>query len=67
MLAVIGCWLVPMVLTVVSSGDAQHLAYINNILIKQTGQSYVASWHHIKPWYYFIVSVIPWLWLPLPL
>lgn len=67
MLAVIGCWLVPMVLTVVSSGDAQHLAYMNNILFKQTGQRYVASWHHIKPWYYFIVSVIPWMWLPLPL
>lgn len=67
MLAVIACWLVPMVVTVMTSGDAQHIAYMNNILFKQTGQRYVASWHHIKPWYFFIASVIPWLWLPLPL
>ncbi|QSX33737.1 glycosyltransferase family 39 protein [Shewanella avicenniae] len=67
MLAVIGCWLVPMVVTVLSSGDAQHLAYMNNILFKQTGQRYVAAWHHIKPWYFFMLSVIPWMWLPLTL
>ncbi|QSX37390.1 ArnT family glycosyltransferase [Shewanella sedimentimangrovi] len=67
MLAVIACWLVPMVLTVKAAGTPEHLAYMNNILFKQTGERYVNAWHHIKPWYFFVFSVIPWLWFPLPL
>ena len=25
---------------------------------------YSAAWHHVKPWYYFILEVVPALWLP---
>ncbi|MGS0729936.1 ArnT family glycosyltransferase, partial [Shewanella sp. 0m-11] len=25
------------------------------------------AWHHIEPWYYFLMSVIPVMWFPLPL
>ncbi len=48
MLAVIALWLVPMVLTVQTSASPEHLAYMNNILFKQTGERYVNAWHHIK-------------------
>ncbi|WP_412502162.1 ArnT family glycosyltransferase [Shewanella algae] len=67
MLAVIALWLVPMILTVQASASPEHLAYMNNILFKQTGERYVNAWDHIKPWYFFVFSVIPWLWFPLPL
>ncbi|MGL5358797.1 MAG: ArnT family glycosyltransferase, partial [Shewanella sp.] len=67
MLAVIACWLVPMVLTVQAHGTPELLAYQNNILFKQTGERYVNAWHHIKPWYFFVVNVIPWLWFPISL
>ncbi|MDP5213637.1 glycosyltransferase family 39 protein [Pseudoalteromonas tunicata] len=66
MLSVIACWLIPMVLTVQSLNTPELVAYQNNILFKQTGERYVNSWHHIKPWYFFMVSVIPWLWFPIP-
>ena len=39
-------------------------AYRDEILFKQTVGRYAASWHHVKGWYYFIVEVIPPLWLP---
>ncbi|GIU20713.1 glycosyl transferase [Shewanella sp. MBTL60-007] len=67
MLAVIACWLVPMVLIVQSQGTPELIQYQNNILFKQTGERYVNAWHHIKPWYYFLVSVVPVMWFPLPL
>ncbi|MCE9680423.1 glycosyltransferase family 39 protein [Shewanella sp. AS1] len=67
MLAVIACWLVPMVLTVQSQATPDLIAYQNNILFKQTGERYVNAWHHIKPWYFFVFSVIPWMWFPISL
>ncbi|QYK05388.1 ArnT family glycosyltransferase [Shewanella zhangzhouensis] len=67
MLGVIALWLVPMLLAVLLDATPEHQAYMNNILFKQTGERYVNAWHHIKPWYFFIFSVIPWLWFPLPL
>ncbi|MBV7317165.1 glycosyltransferase family 39 protein [Shewanella sp. NIFS-20-20] len=67
MLAVIAAWLVPMLLAVEASQTSEFINYRNNILFKQTAERYVDAWHHIKPWYYFIVSVIPVLWFPLPL
>lgn len=67
MLAVVAAWLVPMVLYVNGLGTEEALAYKNNILFKQTGERYADSWHHIEPWYYYLTSVIPSLWFPLPL
>ncbi|MEF1311748.1 glycosyltransferase family 39 protein [Vibrio mytili] len=65
MLATIACWLLPMISLVEASNNPDYVAYKNNILFKQTGERYANSWGHIKPWYYFIVSVIPVLWFPL--
>ncbi len=65
MLVVIGAWLVPMLLTVSSSGNPALEAYRDEILLKQTAGRYANPWHHIKPFWYFIIEVIPALWLPL--
>ena len=46
------------------SGAPEYAAYRDEILFKQTVGRYAAAWHHVKPWYYFIVEVIPALWLP---
>lgn len=59
-----GAWLVPMLVTVAQSGDPSLAAYRDEILFQQTVQRYAASWHHVKPWYFFLVEVIPPLWLP---
>jgi 4-amino-4-deoxy-L-arabinose transferase-like glycosyltransferase len=67
MLAVVAAWLIPMVLYVNNLGTEEALAYRNNILFKQTGERYADSWGHIQPWHYYLTSVIPSLWFPLPL
>jgi 4-amino-4-deoxy-L-arabinose transferase-like glycosyltransferase len=63
MLAAISLWFVPM-LVAASSGSAEYAAYRDEILFKQTVGRYAAAWHHVKSWYYFILEVIPALWLP---
>lgn len=65
MLVVIGCWLVPMVYIANHSGNADLMAYKNNILFRQTMKRYADSWTHLQPWYYFILR-FPLLWFPLP-
>jgi 4-amino-4-deoxy-L-arabinose transferase-like glycosyltransferase len=60
----VSIWLVPMLATVATSGDPALVAYRNEILFNQTVHRYAKSWHHLKPWYFFLVEVIPALWLP---
>lgn len=67
MLLAISLWLVPMVLSVAHSGEASHLAYRDNILFRQTVTRYANAWHHVKPFWYYLTSVIPPFWLPLSL
>lgn len=62
--AAIALWLVPMLLSVAASGDAAHIAYRDGILFHQTVHRYASAWHHKEPWHYFLVQVIPALWLP---
>ncbi|HEY6124227.1 MAG TPA: glycosyltransferase family 39 protein [Steroidobacteraceae bacterium] len=64
MLIAISLWFVPMLLTVAASNSAEYAAYRDEILFKQTVGRYAAAWHHVKGWYYFILEVIPALWLP---
>ena len=64
MLVGISLWFVPMLIAVDASGAPEYAAYRDEILFKQTVDRYAAAWHHVKPWYYFIVEVIPALWLP---
>jgi hypothetical protein len=64
MLCAISLWFVPMLIAVATSGSPEYAAYRDEILFKQTVGRYAAAWHHVKPWYYFLVEVIPALWLP---
>jgi 4-amino-4-deoxy-L-arabinose transferase-like glycosyltransferase len=62
-LAGVGLWLVPMLVTVRTSGDPALAAYANEILWKQTGTRYAQAWQHVKPaWYY--LQAVAFLWLP---
>lgn len=67
LLGAIALWVVPMALITTFSDDPALAAYRDNILFKQTGERYANAWHHVKPWYYYLVEVIPWAWLPLVL
>ena len=64
LLAGICLWFVPMLLAVASSSAPEYVQYRDEILFKQTVGRYAAAWHHVKSWYYFVLEVIPPLWLP---
>lgn len=66
-LAAIAVWLVPLLVTVTLTGDADSLAYVREILLRQTAQRYANAWHHREPFWYFFAEVIPKYWLPLVL
>lgn len=56
-------WLAPMLWA--SLHDPAIAAYRDEILFHQTVNRYAKSWHHVEPFWYFLVNVIPPLWLPL--
>ena len=62
-LAAVSVWLLPMLVT--SLGDPALAAYRDEILFSQTLERYGNAWHHREPFWYFLVEVIPVLWLPL--
>jgi 4-amino-4-deoxy-L-arabinose transferase-like glycosyltransferase len=59
----VSVWLVPLLM--LSMSDPVLAAYRDEILFKQTVERYVDAWHHLKPFWYFLLEVIPFLWLPL--
>ncbi|MET0507007.1 MAG: glycosyltransferase family 39 protein, partial [Burkholderiaceae bacterium] len=65
LLAVVAAWGLPMIVMAGFANDPALAAYRDNILFRQTGRRYAAAWHHLKPWYFFVVEVIPWAWLPM--
>lgn len=60
-------WLAPMVISVVRDGGPEGLAYLREILLRQTADRYTNAWDHREPFWYFFVMVIPQYWLPLVL
>jgi 4-amino-4-deoxy-L-arabinose transferase-like glycosyltransferase len=64
-LAAVGIWLVPMLLA--ANSDPTLAAYRDEILFDQTIHRYGNAWHHRAPFWYFLIDVIPGLWLPLTL
>ena len=64
-LAVVACWLLPMLAA--SADDPALAAYRNEILFGQTIDRYVDAAGHRKPFHYHLTSVVPWAWLPLTL
>ena len=65
-LVAIALWLVPMVLFALNDGDAQHRAYLDEILFKQTAGRYASSSIHPQPPWYFL-GVILMFWMPFSL
>ncbi|MDQ1118014.1 MULTISPECIES: glycosyltransferase family 39 protein [Pseudoxanthomonas] len=59
-LVAVSIWLVPMVATVLLSGDPEHRAYLNDILLRQTAKRYARSWDHPQPWWYFLQVLLMW-------
>ena len=66
-LLVIGCWLVPLLWLSYQSQNAQLLEYRNNILFHQTITRYAHAWHHLEPFWYYLIVVAPWAWFPVTL
>jgi 4-amino-4-deoxy-L-arabinose transferase-like glycosyltransferase len=65
MLGAISLWFIPMLIIVAQSDSAAYEMYRDNILFKQTVTRYADSWHHVKPAWYYVTSVVPVFWLPL--
>ena len=63
LLAAVSVWLAPMLLA--ANHDPALAHYRDEILFKQTVNRYAEPWHHREPFWYFLVEVIPALWLPL--
>ncbi len=63
-LAVIGAWLLPMLIFSVSSDDPALLAYRDEVLWGKPVHHYIAPEGHGRPIWYYVVQVIPWLWMP---
>jgi 4-amino-4-deoxy-L-arabinose transferase-like glycosyltransferase len=58
-------WLGPMLIA--TARRPELAGYRDDILFRQTVDRYADAWHHTKPWYYFVVEVIPLFWLPVSL
>ncbi|MHC8313781.1 ArnT family glycosyltransferase [Pseudomonas sp. GT1P32] len=67
LLGAVAVWLLPLALSIVLNGGAEEIAYVREILLRQTAGRYAAAWDHREPFWYFFVSVIPQYWLPLVL
>ena len=66
-LMVVGAWLVPMWILVARSGNPDLAAYRDSILWGQTAVRYLSFPGHQKPLWYYVLQVIPILWLPVSL
>ncbi|MFT4196704.1 MAG: glycosyltransferase family 39 protein [Pseudoxanthomonas sp.] len=60
-LLAVSVWLVPMVSTVLLSGDPEHQAYLQDILFHQTAGRYAKSWDHPQPPWYFLGVLFMWV------
>ena len=59
----VSVWLGPMLIA--AQSDPALAAYRDEILFRQTIDRYANAWHHHEPFWYFLVNVIPLMWLPL--
>ena len=58
-----GVWVVPMLSIALTSADPALHAYAREMLFKQTGTRYANAWHHVKPAWYYLQTMLT-LWLP---
>jgi len=67
MLAAVAVWAIPLAATVMLQGDAESMAYVRDVTLRQTAERYTNAWMHREPFWYFVVKVIPEYWLPMVL
>ncbi|MDQ0009131.1 4-amino-4-deoxy-L-arabinose transferase-like glycosyltransferase [Luteibacter jiangsuensis] len=68
-LLAIALWLVPMLATAYGLRTPEYLAYVHDILFRQTAERYANSWQHEeKPWFFLLVILRQWIptWLLVP-
>ncbi len=69
-LLAISLWLAPMLVAAYGLRTPEYLAYVQDILFRQTAERYANSWQHAEaPWFFLGVIVQDWLpvWLLVPL
>jgi 4-amino-4-deoxy-L-arabinose transferase-like glycosyltransferase len=59
-------WLGPLLYAVMIDKQPEKIAYLHEILFRQTAKRYVDPWGHIAPWWYLPVNAL-FSWLPLSL
>jgi 4-amino-4-deoxy-L-arabinose transferase-like glycosyltransferase len=59
----VSLWLVPVVTAVLTAGEPEYRAYLNDILFRQTATRYAKSWDHAQPWWYHAKTMLT-MWLP---
>ncbi len=64
-IATLSAWLIPMLILVAGSGDPALATYRDEVLWGQTVQRYFAIEGHNQPIWYYLLEVIPWLWMPM--
>ena len=57
LIAAVSIWLVPMLMAAAMNPALQ--AYRDEISVRPDVDRYAAAWHHAKPFWYFIIDVIP--------
>lgn len=68
-LLAIALWLVPMLTAAYGLRTPEYLAYVQDILFRQTAERYANSWQHEEaPWFFLVVILREWIptWLLLP-
>lgn len=65
LLAPILLWALPILWLAAQPGNTELAAYRDDLFLRQTVTRYTQAWHHFQPWWYFLVEVVPVLWLPL--
>lgn len=60
-------WLLPLVIAASAGGHQDIAAYLNELLFRQTVTRYAEGLGHYKPAWYYVLDVIPLLWMPLSL
>jgi len=68
-LLAIALWLAPMLIGAYGFRTPEYLAYVQDILFRQTAERYANSWQHEEaPWYFGIVILTHWIptWLLVP-
>jgi 4-amino-4-deoxy-L-arabinose transferase-like glycosyltransferase len=57
-------WALPLLYFAAQPGAGELAAYRDDLLLRQTVTRYTNAWMHVKPFWYYLVEVVPVLWLP---